>query len=516
MAGMSRISALFTADTSQLQSGTRQAAASLQRLSSDVNTLKSSLGSLVNIQAAQLFGSITSGIATAVRSFASLASSSSETIDGLSKMAARLGVSYADMSGLALAADLAGVSVGSLAGAMTKADRAFIEAQRGSKTATDAFARIGLSLDDLGKLDPRARFDAIAQSIASLPTEAERAAAAIALFGRSGAELLPMFANGAQGIQEAREQAERLGLALTTVQGQNVEAMNDSWTLVRKSIEGVIQQVVANLAPAITAINDMWLDFVESTGGRNIGEFISDGLVSGAEYLATVADYFYEKLSEVWANAAAVSIQWSSVWDVANRFLAAVQLVANSAKIMMAGLIGAYSAAVEFGLKALREAIALIPGMDESVLDPTIAGVEAFRDSINESITAAMSEANANWRAMMGEASADAGDEIDGPFSKFVAKFREIMLLARNPDAARPAPNQVKAEAVQVQIDTGKLATAIEARSKEGVSEMLRLMYGSSSNVDEKQLAVQEQILDAQEETVAAIKDIGFEEVGFV
>jgi hypothetical protein len=171
---------------------------------------------------------------------------------------------------------------------------------------------------------------------------------------------------------------------------------------------------------------------------------------------------------------------------------------------------------VEFGLKALREAIALIPGMDESVLDPTIAGVEAFRDSINESITAAMSEANANWRAMMGEASADAGDEIDGPFSKFVAKFREIMLLARNPDAARPAPNQVKAEAVQVQIDTGKLATAIEARSKEGVSEMLRLMYGSSSNVDEKQLAVQEQILDAQEETVAAIKDIGFEEVGFV
>ena len=512
MAGMSRISAMFTADTSGLTSGTKQASSALRSLSGDVASLKSSMNALVGINAAQLFGSITSGVIGAAKSFASLASDSSETIDQLSKMAARLGVSYADMSGLALAADLAGVSVETLAGAMTKADRAFIEAQRGSKTATDAFARIGLSLDDLGKLDPRGRFDAIADSISALPTAAERSAAAIALFGKSGAQLLPLFQSGATGIREATEQAQRLGLSLSTVQGTNVEAMNDSWTLVKKSIEGVIQQVVANLAPAITAINRMWTDFVQSTGGVNIGEYISDALVSGGEYLATVADSFYTQMSGVWEYASRVSVQWSQVWDIANRVGAGLQLVANLMKGAFGLIILGMTGTVEALVSALREAVSYIPGADTSYLDQQLSELKAFNQSIAGSITAAGKGVSENWKTIMDGSAKSSGVLLAGPFSDAARRAREAMLAARQPDAkAAGEAGAAKVDPVRVEVDTSKLVSALDARTKEGNKEMLRLIYGNKNTVEDQQLATQQEMVGLLEEVVGNTADDGME-----
>lgn len=511
MAGMSRISAMFTADTSGLAAGTRRAASSLQSLSRDVAALRSSMGTLVGINAAQLFGSIANGVATAARAFADMAGNSSETIDSLSKMAARLGVSYADMSGLALAADLAGVSVGTLAGAMTKADRAFVEAQRGSQTAINAFGRIGLSMDELGRLDPRERFERIAEAIAALPTEAERAAAAIALFGRSGAELLPLFSQGAAGIREAREQAERLGLTLTNVQGQNVEAMNDSWTLVRKSIEGVIQQVVANLAPAITAINEMWLDFVESTGGRNIGEFISDGLVNGAEYLASIADYFYSQLSDVWQYAGQVAASWTGVWKYGGQIASAFAMVGRILSTVFLGLVRTMTTPLLFVVEKIANLVALVPGIGDTA-KVIAASVVGFRDGLDQSIRDNATAVVTNFNDMLGGAAAEAGQSLVGPFQGAVRDARQAMIDARN--AANEPRGQPAADApVRVEVDATKLVSAIDARSKEGVKEMLRLMYGGGNNIEEKQLAAAERTADGVEDVVAAIEDLGLEAV---
>jgi hypothetical protein len=215
---MSKISAVFTANTSGLVAGTKTAGAAFDKLANDVKGLRSGLNTLTAISGAQLFGQIASGVSSAVRSLYGMSAAASETIDNLSKLGARTGQTYGEIAGLALAGDLAGVGVDTIANALTKADRAFVLAAEGSKTATAAFSRIGLSLEDLQGKSGSERFQAIAEAISKLPTEAERAAAAIALFGKSGAELLPLFAGGAAGIQEATAQAERFGLAVTNVQ----------------------------------------------------------------------------------------------------------------------------------------------------------------------------------------------------------------------------------------------------------------------------------------------------------
>jgi hypothetical protein len=109
-------------------------------------------------------------------------------------------MTYGELAGLGFAGAQVGVSMESIGKAVTKADVAFVKATQGSKLATAAFAGIGLSVEQLEGLSPAERFRAIADGISALPTAAERSRAALQIFGKAGAELLPMFEGGAGAI----------------------------------------------------------------------------------------------------------------------------------------------------------------------------------------------------------------------------------------------------------------------------------------------------------------------------
>lgn len=518
MTATSRIAAVFTANTSGLLAGTRQASAAFDKLAADVKGLRGGLGMLTAISGAQLFGSIASGVSSAVRSLQGMSAATAESIDQISKLAARTGSTYGEFAGLALAGDLAGVSVDKIANAMTKADRAFVLAAEGSKTAVSAFARIGLSVADLQGMSGPERFQAIAEAISALPTEAERAAASIALFGKAGADLLPMFSGGADGIRQAMEMADRLGLALTNVQGQNVEAMNDSFTLVQKAIEGVVTQVVANLAPAVTALNEAFTNFVAGFGGKSIGEAIADSLISGAEFLAGVADWFIANIPEVWRYAKDVGGYWETVVDLFSRAISAAagvfkvfELVGNTFGRVIANVISGVLAAV-------AEVADYIPGAGDLA-----EGARALSDGFSDTATAyadAMgtnaTEAGRLFSEAFGERAEDTGDDIAGPVTAAFRGIRDQIDSART--AADSAVKQTIAEKdatkkapVEIIIDESRLAKGLDARSAAGVNEMLRLMQPEGrQNQSEKQIDVLEDIRDGIDDL-----DLGLDEFNF-
>lgn len=331
MASIGKVSAVFTASTSGLTAGVKAASSSFRSLQSDTAGLASSMRALVAIQGAQLFGSIASSAASGVRSLFAFGQAQADVIDSASKMAARLGMTYGEFAGLSLAADLAGVSMDSVGKATQKAEIAFAKAAGGSRIATAAFSAIGLSVEELNQMSAADRFDAIASAIAALPTEAQRAAAAVQVFGKAGAELLPLFAGGAEGIAAAREQAERLGLTLTNAQGQDVEAMNDAFTMVQKSIAGVTQQVVAYLSPAIKGVFDTFVEFVGTMGGANIGQAIGEGILQGARFLAGIGDYLIVNLGSTFSYLSQVGQQWGGVAEFMDRTAGFLSGVFNGA-----------------------------------------------------------------------------------------------------------------------------------------------------------------------------------------
>jgi hypothetical protein len=167
----------------------------------------------------------------------------------------------------------------------------------GESGDTGAFDRLGLNFEQLRSMSPEEQFRAIAAAISALPGEAERAAAAVAIFGKSGAQLVPFLGN----LEAIEARAKKLGIVLSEQQVGNIAGMNDALDLVSKTFDGIIGQVVGNLSPAITAIAEQFLQFVESfngTGGTGLADAITGALFDGAEQLAMVFDSFSVQFGE--------------------------------------------------------------------------------------------------------------------------------------------------------------------------------------------------------------------------
>jgi hypothetical protein len=407
-------------------------------------------------------------------------------------------MTYGELAGLGLAGELAGVSMETIGKAATKADVAFVKAAQGSSMAQKALAGVGLSVDELQSKSPAERFQMMADAIAGLPSPAERARAAIGLFGKSGADLLPLFEGGAGSIRQAVEEANKFGLALTDEQGVAVENMNDAFTRAYASIQGVVQQVVAYLAPAIQGVADTFTNLIGSVGGATIGQTIGDGILAGAEFFATIADAVLGELSSVWEYASSVGAQWASIWDMGSRVAAFFSGVANTLKFVFGAAILGLTAPIAALLKG-ADFLAKRVGVDLGV-DSFIAGADAFNQSIVDSMDEAATAAGADFSRMVSGGPA-ATPATKGPAVSMVA---DAVAAAREQAAARNAAERsVVGQKPVVAAFTGPSMEALKAtdsRSKEGVAEMFRLMRGGANEVAEQSLGVLEQIRDAVSE----------------
>ena len=172
---------------SRIASGSKQVSADLKKLGGGIARTGRNILGLATAAAAPLAGM--------TLAFASAG-------DKLDKMSKRTGVSVKALSELAFAAEQSGSSIDSVEKGIRGMQRSLLNAEMGSKAASDALASIGLSANELSGMRPEDQFTAIADAIAKVQDPSKRAALAMQLFGRAGSELLPMLAENAEGIAE--------------------------------------------------------------------------------------------------------------------------------------------------------------------------------------------------------------------------------------------------------------------------------------------------------------------------
>ncbi|MGI4816060.1 MAG: hypothetical protein ACRYGG_22375 [Janthinobacterium lividum] len=83
--------------------------------------------------------------------------------------------------------------------------------------AGTAVQGLGLDVKALQAMSPDQSFDAIATALSKIQAPGQRAAAAMAIFGRAGAGLLPLLNGGAAGIAAMTQRARDLGLEFSSV-----------------------------------------------------------------------------------------------------------------------------------------------------------------------------------------------------------------------------------------------------------------------------------------------------------
>jgi hypothetical protein len=245
---------------------------------------------------------ISNVISSVVNNIASFVSRIANSFDQFNDLSARTGIGVEALQGYSLAAKLAGVDTAEFGSAVQKLAVTIGKATPGDNL-DKSLRGINLSVAELKGLAPEQQFSAIGDAISELPTAADRAAAAVEIFGKQGAALAPLFREGAASIEELRDRASRLGIIVDETQLDNIGAMNDAFDLARATVEGIAGQVVGNLAPAVTAVVDQFLKFIEEwsgaegQGGTGIANAISDLLLDGAQVLAGVFDSLANYLS---------------------------------------------------------------------------------------------------------------------------------------------------------------------------------------------------------------------------
>lgn len=215
-------------------------------------------------------------------------------------LAAKLGVTTEALTRLQHAAEINGSSGEALADALTKMNRTLGEASTGGHAAAAAFSDIGLNVRDLVNLKPDEAFAAIAEQISHIENPALRAKAAVDIFGRGGQEVTNVLRLGKQGLRDFGDEADRLGITLSTKAAGDLGALKDNIDRLTGSFEALKREAVATGAPALTGLSDILTTQIGLT--RNAFGSVTD-FSKALGFLANPVGQVTKKL--VAANAAA-------------------------------------------------------------------------------------------------------------------------------------------------------------------------------------------------------------------
>lgn len=193
-------------------------------------------------------GDVFNAVRSATRGLTSLLGGVGDEFD---KMSLRTGLSTEALSEFAHAASMSGASISDVEGAMRSLASQIVAAQNGSSRAEKAFQILGVSVDQIAALNPEQQFDAIARAISSIQDPTERAGAAMKIFGAAGANLLPLFNEGPDGLAKLRQEARDLGVSIDSTTAKMGANFDDATTRLKTAFQGLGLTIARAVTPAL-------------------------------------------------------------------------------------------------------------------------------------------------------------------------------------------------------------------------------------------------------------------------
>lgn len=237
--------------------------------------------------------------------------------DDLSDAAIRTGASVTALQELGYAASQAGASSETINHALTKLTMTMGQAAKGGGEAGKAFAALGVKVtDNEGKLRRSDEvFTDLATAVAKIKNPSERSAKALDVFGRAGIQLLPLLAEGEEGLAKLRQEAQDLGL----VMGEDAVAaganLNDSLDSLKDTYESLKRDLAGPIIEALLPVVEAVKDWVKANRGliRSGIQNFAKGLTAVFTGLAKAVGWIIEnwKLLAIIATSVLLPVLWS-------------------------------------------------------------------------------------------------------------------------------------------------------------------------------------------------------------
>jgi hypothetical protein len=241
-------------------------AAVLKRVAARFKSIGAAITS-IGIKTLAVGGTLTAPFIAATKIFADMG-------DEINKASQRTGVAVEQLSALKYAADQSGSSLEGLETGIKHLSKTTTAAAEGDKKALDTLSKLGLSYDDLkGKL-PDEQFITVGDALSKVADATTKASLAQELFGKTGTELLPLLANGADGINTLVTRARDLGLTFGKEDAEAAtkfgDILSDLWKQF-KQVNFVVGEAIAKFlqpyAEAATRTMKSVIDWAKANQG---------------------------------------------------------------------------------------------------------------------------------------------------------------------------------------------------------------------------------------------------------
>lgn len=210
--------------------------------------------------------------------------------DSLGKMSQKIGMSVDDLYSLQAAGQLSDVAIQDIEKSVLKLNKNLGEiSMGGGKDAKNALDNLGISSKDAsGRIkDSNAILLEVADRFQDMPNGVAKSTLAMQLFGKSGADMIPLLNGGSEAIKEFNGHMDK-----TTTDA--AERFNDSFTRVGISIDGAKAKLLTLMVPSIDTLSgrienlSTWItdnsDEIERFADRAMNDFTALSQVGGQAF----------------------------------------------------------------------------------------------------------------------------------------------------------------------------------------------------------------------------------------
>lgn len=405
----------------------------------------------------------------------------SEAAAGIDDIAQRTGASAEALSQLRYAAEQSGANLEAVEKGMRKLGDVTTQAAGGSKSAAAALASVGLSAEQLLAMPVEDRFLAVAQGISQIQDPAAQASVAMDLLGKSGADLVPMMADGAGGIRALMAEADKLGMTISGEQAKAAAAFDDKWQGLVATLRNASNIIAVAVLPYLSQMIDMVMqtwpaiqtlaklvgETLVASFGRaydaiglllqpfaGLGSAVSDTLSSimgalTAGDVAAAAGVFWASLDVAWAQGiAAIPDQWyawrNGFLDVFGQAVSGVRRMWVETQAWLSSGIVDIMAYLDSSLNAdaIRAEIDLMATQQVQQIDQQAAAdqqarADAYAARLDKA-SAELAAARQEWSAAVATAATAASTAANQPDAATTAgrKFDELIGELKSADIA--------------------------------------------------------------------------------
>lgn len=272
----------------------------------------------MRVAAVAMGPAVGTALAAAGTAFAFMAKGVINANDEMAKMSQRTGFTTESLSALKYGAELSGTSIEGLEKGLKKLSVNILDAERGTKEAKDTFSALGISYKTAtGEIKSGdAVLSEVAERFKTMPDGIEKSAIAQKMFGKSGAELIPMLNGGAAGLAAFRKEAEELGIIVSGDTAAAAEQFNDNLSRLHSAVTGVVQTIVAEALPQFVSLTNTLIQMAKKfLENRDNIKMVGDGLVVLAKIAVSVAQVMFSAfklVGQTLADLALAAVQFYS------------------------------------------------------------------------------------------------------------------------------------------------------------------------------------------------------------